>query len=135
VAPNLDNAPRPTPTDTTVGKAWIEAGVLWHRIDGALPITEQLARTTVAELSRFVGDREMPAVVDIRGVQFADREARDVFANEVHFETATAIIVESAMSKGLGNIYLKVSRPKRPTRLFTSVHEAREWAFEHTLSG
>jgi hypothetical protein len=128
-------APQNPPSPTPLGEAWIDTGILWHRIRPNTVITEDQARASIADMANLVGDTHLPAIVDIRGVEFADKEARDVFANEVPFEVATAIIVDSVVSKGLGNIYLKVSRPSRPTRLFTSETAAEEWAQRHTGRG
>ena len=113
---------------TPIGEAWVETGVLWHCIHPETLVSEEVALATVKALAEFVGGMSLPAVVDIRGVQFADRAARDVFAREMDHERATAIVVEGKVSRTLGNAYFRFSRPDRPTKMFTSQEEAQLWA-------
>jgi hypothetical protein len=40
---------------------------------------------------------------------------------------ADAIVVHSLSQRLLGNFYLKMNRPEKPTQLFSSVKEAEEW--------
>ena len=126
--PRLNNAPPPAPT--AIGRVSLEDGIMHHQVNADTVVTEGLARRAVEQLSMFASGLEVPAVVDIRGVRFADRAARDVFAEDLDFEIATAIVVESSLSRNLGNLYLRVSRPTRPTRLFGSLEEATQWASE-----
>ncbi len=69
------------------------------------------------------------AVVDVSAVQFADREARDAMAKSLDDsnEVATAVIVGSAVSRALGTLFLKLSRPSRPVKLFLDESEAAKW--------
>lgn len=122
--PRLDHAPLPTP----IGRVWLSQGIMHHRLDPGTTVTESLARLTVEQLADFAGGRRMPAVVDIRNVKFADRAARDVFSEDLEFESATAIVVSSGLTQSIGNLYLGISRPSRPTRLFISIDEATRWA-------
>lgn len=117
----------PEPTRTPIGEAWIENGILWHRIESA-QITAAISEETLAVLASIAGSQRLPAIVDIRAAAFAEREAREVFAREVPFEVATALVVDSKVSQALGNFYLKLSQPSRPTKVFTSVADARMWA-------
>lgn len=109
---------------------WIDgSGVLWHRLDQGVLITEESARETLSFVRELTGGKAVPAIVDIRGAAFADRAARDGFAGdeEASAELATALIVDKAFSQHLGNLFLGMSRPARPVRMFTSETEAREW--------
>jgi hypothetical protein len=60
---------------------------------------------------------------------FADRAARDAIASSIDDsdEVATAIIVGSAISRAMGTLFLKLSRPVRPVRLFLDEGEAARW--------
>lgn len=58
------------------------------------------------------------------------REARDHIArkeicNEVLL--ADALVIKGLALKILGNAYLRINKPKRPTALFTSKEEALSW--------
>jgi hypothetical protein len=109
---------------------WIdESGLLWHRLDDGVVVEVDHApgiEAAVREVSRGMPVR---AVVDISGVHFADRLARNAFARPVDDsnEIATAVIVGSSMSRVMGTLFLKLSRPARPVKLFLDEDEAARW--------
>lgn len=118
------------PIRTPVGTMWIDdAGLLWHRLDtGAVVDLDHTPgiHAAIREVSR---GRPVRAVVDISGVRFADRSARNAFAKPVDDlnEVATALVVDSPMSRAMGTLFLKLSRPARPVRLFLDADEAARW--------
>jgi hypothetical protein len=119
------------PIRTPVGMMWVdETGLLWHRLDDGVTVRVEHAagiRRAVQEVSNSAPVR---AVVDVSGVQFADRDARDAIASSLDDsnEVATAVIVGSAISRALGTLFLKLSRPARPVRLFLDENDAANWA-------
>ena len=115
---------------TSIGTMWIDrSGVLWHRLDIGVLVTEEHAEETLQAVRELTGGKPVPAIVDIRGAAFADRAARDGFAGDdsTSVELATALIVDNAFSNRLANLYLKMSKPHRPVRMFTSEKEALVW--------
>jgi hypothetical protein len=109
---------------------WIdEAGVLWHRLDTGITVRAEHAPEVASAVDQLSGGNRVRAVVDISGVQFADRQARDAFSNTIDHsvEVATAIIVNSSISRMLGTLFLKLSRPTRPVRMFLDNDEAAAW--------
>ncbi|NNC92252.1 MAG: hypothetical protein HKN80_07135 [Acidimicrobiia bacterium] len=118
------------PIRTPIGMMWVnEAGLLYHRLDeGVIVRAEHAAgiREAVREVS---GGAPIRAVVDISGVEFADRKARDAIASSLDDsnEVATAVVVGSPVSRALGTLFLKLSRPARPVRLFLDEEEAARW--------
>lgn len=67
-------------------------------------------------------------LIDIRDMMFIDSKTRSYAAAQYRpHVAATAIVVESRMSSYFANLYLKFSRPKIPTRLFTKLDEAEMW--------
>lgn len=78
-----------------------------------------------------MGERTVPAIVDIAGVQFADRDARDIFAKirSAVPQTATALIVrpgENPVSWVLAYQFSKL-RPDRPIAVLEREAEAVDW--------
>ena len=118
------------PIRTPVGMMWLdEAGLLWHRLDHGVTVrVEHLAGIHEA-VSTVSNGKPVRAVVDISGVQFADRAARDGFAQPIDDsnEVATAVVVDSAISRAMGTLFLKLSRPSRPVQLFLDEDEAVRW--------
>lgn len=116
---------------TPIGTIWLdEAGVLWHRLDPGVAVSFDDVQATFGVVRSLTGGKQVPAVVDIRGAAFADRAARDGFAGdeETSAEIATALIVDNAFSRRLGDLFLRWSTPERPVRMFTSEDEAAAWA-------
>jgi hypothetical protein len=73
-----------------------------------------------------------PLLVDIRGVKSFSKEARDYIAKDgTALLSATAILINSPLTKVLANFYLKLSNPEVPTRLFTNFDEAYNWLIPH----
>jgi hypothetical protein len=114
---------------TALGEMWLEDGILFHRIDTAIvqPAEAALIGKAVQELT---GGRKVPAVIDIRTVAFAEKEARQMFAGstEESYEIATALIVAPGSSSAMGQVFLKIDKPSRPVGVFTSKAEAVAWA-------
>lgn len=116
---------------------WIDAaGLLWHRLDDGITVRAEHAdaiRDAVIDLSDGAPVR---AVVDVSGVKFADRQARDAIASSLDDsnEVATAIIVNSSISRALGTLFLRLSRPARPVRLFVDEDAAAKWVAEVPVS-
>lgn len=87
---------------------------------------------TVKEMTR-VGDEwngtELCAnLVDIRDILFADSQARNYGADQFRPHVAgQAILVESRISSSFANLFLKFSKPKVPTKLFTIEKDALNW--------
>lgn len=118
------------PVRTPVGVMWVDdADLLWHRLDTGITVRPEHAREVASAVDQLSGGRPVRAVVDISGVQFADRHARDAFSNTIDdsVEVATAIIVSTSISRMLGTLFLKLSRPARPVRMFLDEDEAAAW--------
>jgi hypothetical protein len=120
------------PTKTPIGTAWIDdEGILWHRLDQQVRVTGDLARETTRALAELVGGRSVPAIVDIAGVQFADRAAHEVFAKLRSSvpQTATALIVrpDENPTSGVLAYQFSLRKPDRPVAVFEKEAEAVEW--------
>lgn len=91
------------------------------------------AEECVAATFDVAGRRPTPVLVDMRGVLSQTREAREYFVCE---ETAArlravALLVESPLSRLLGNFFLRKTAHRVPTRMFTDERAARAWLAEH----
>ncbi len=75
-----------------------------------------------------------PLLADIRCVQSFSKEARDLLAKDgTTLLSATAILINSPLSKVIANFYLRLSNPAIPTRLFTDFDEAYNWLIPHKV--
>jgi len=71
---------------------------------------------------------------DIRNMMFIDSKTRAYAAAQYRpYVAAAAILVDSKISSYFANLYLKFSKPKVPTRLFTQESNALKWLQEKML--
>lgn len=93
--------------------------------------TAQEARELTAlmvELFEEAG-RKLRMVIDVRKVRTLEREARLVYQGEERQRIAVgvALVVDSGVSRVLGNFFIGLDRSGMKTRLFTSIDEACAW--------
>jgi len=70
-------------------------------------------------------------LIDIRDMLFIDSKTREYAADQYRpHVAAAAILIDSKISSYFANIFLKFSKPKFPTRLFTNEDEALKWLKE-----
>jgi hypothetical protein len=87
------------------------------------------ARESVALTWKLAGERRCGVLVDMRGVQAQTREAREYFVSEEVAAkiNAVALLVESPVSRMIGNFFLRLGSHRIPTQIFTE--EAAAWAW------
>ncbi len=71
----------------------------------------------------------LPLLCDLTNVVKMSQECRKHFAGEEHAKTFSkaALIVTNPISKIIGNFFLGLNKPLKPTRLFTSKEEGLQW--------
>ncbi len=107
---------------------WADTIVRGRFLDGA-EVTGDDARENIAVTARLTGGRRFPVLVDLRKVRSQSAEARAFQAGPeaLQVTAAVALIIDSPLSRMIGNFYLGFNKPPVPTRLFTSVEEAEGW--------
>ncbi|MFA0964209.1 hypothetical protein AB9P05_20545 [Roseivirga sp. BDSF3-8] len=67
-----------------------------------------------------------PLLIDARGTNYLNRNARNLFSDRVgkHGITAAAIVVNSEIQRKMVNLWLRIDQPDLPFRLFTSKEDA-----------
>jgi hypothetical protein len=108
---------------------YIEDGILFGAYHKGIQIDLEIAKYLVAERTKFCGGKTYAACVDGKGVSSVSNEAQKYFSSEpgVFGLTAGAFIVDSFLSRLLGNFYLKIFTPPRPAKLFANKEEALVW--------
>ncbi|WP_299707517.1 hypothetical protein [uncultured Pontibacter sp.] len=110
----------------------IEDGILYCVYQEVELLDIHLASLCVQDRLNFAGGQSYPSLFDITHVKHSTKEARDYLANEGNEGVvASAIIVSSPMLKMAANFYIKVNRPKNPTRMFTGEDEAIQWLSQY----
>lgn len=87
-----------------------------------------IAREVVRERVEFKQGTAYPSLFDVRKVRDISKEARDYMAEDGNdLVKASAIVLDSPMLRMMANFFIKVSKPKNPTRVFTDEASAIEW--------
>ncbi len=106
----------------------VEDGV-FHMVYKPLDLlTIEIAREIVRERVAFKDGISYPSLFDIREVKSTSKDARDFMANEGNdLVIASALLINSSVTKMIGNFFISVSKPKNPTKIFTDQPKAMEW--------
>lgn len=113
----------------------INHGWLWMGEDGILRVDHDPGtRMEVDDIRAFNAAVESyfegtPLLVfsDASGIRSSSSEAHKLAAQPLHFVAALAVKGGSAVSRALVNLFLRVSRPPYPTRLFDDEVTAVAW--------
>ena len=115
---------------TTMFNTWLdEHGICRTVVQPNAVIELQHAKENTAAVIQVSNGSCPPILVDIRLIKSINKEARDHFTmrGRKPMACAIAILVNSALSKVVGNFYLGINVPVAPTRLFTSEKKALNW--------
>ncbi|MBL7934085.1 MAG: STAS/SEC14 domain-containing protein [Bacteroidia bacterium] len=98
--------------------------------------TKPLAEINVEEaiensnaVNSFYTVRKFPLLVDARNIKYITKEARKQFAitgRETSI-TSFALMVNSPLSRVIGNFFMGLNKPAVPARLFDNEDEAIQW--------
>ncbi|MEO7989422.1 MAG: STAS/SEC14 domain-containing protein [Chryseolinea sp.] len=92
-------------------------------------MTLDLGKLSTIKVGEIVKQNPLPLLCDLTNVVKMEQECRRHFAGPEHAAVFTkcALIVNSPLSKIIGNFFLGANKPLRPTRLFTNVEEGLSW--------
>ncbi len=111
---------------------------IWLRPDGIVHMvlasrtvmTLEDAIAAVEAVTRLTGGRRSPLVVDVHDAGQMDRAGRVEVARRDDVVSAVAVIVGTPLSRMMGNLFIHVSRPRMPLRLFEDEASALAWLQE-----
>ncbi|KYF72166.1 hypothetical protein BE11_34515 [Sorangium cellulosum] len=91
----------------------------------SLTFAQEVVRATI----ELADGTPRPVLVDIRAQKSVDRVAREYFAGAeaAKGHCALALLVDSPVSKAIGNFFLALSQAPVPRKLFTAEEEAARW--------
>jgi hypothetical protein len=115
---------------------WLdEAGILHVRTDEVRDVDLAIAKELVATCRRLAGDRRMPLLVDLRRVRTMNRDARAYFSGPAtECWSATALLIDSPLTRAIANFFMGINRPRVPTRMFGTEGEAFLWLRSQQLA-
>ena len=112
-------------------EAWAEdSGIIWLRFKetGEHGIDE--AKQVVDAHEQISGPVRARVMSDLRGLKTgADRHARAYYISPpaARYKLCMAMLVDGPLQTIIGIIFVRLSRPPYPTKLFTDEGAARDW--------
>ena len=84
-------------------------------------------------MSFFYKTKKYPLLIDSRKIKSITKEARDHFSiqNRETFITAFAVLIDSPLSRIIGNFFMGLNKPTIPAKLFTNENEAIDWLTQY----
>jgi len=114
-----------------VASVWRDqTGVIHVRFNPGVPHGLAAAQQVVEAHVRLADGQTCVVLADIRNVsKGADRSARKYYVSEegAYLKSAMAMVADSPIQRMIGNLFLQISRPPYPTRLFGNPQDALAW--------
>lgn len=98
--------------------------------DTVMTLEDGMESTRIS--AEMVNQVPRPLLCDLTNVVKMSQECRKHFAGKEHAETFSkaALIVTSPISRLIGNFFLGLNKPLKPTKLFNSKEEGLKWLRE-----
>ena len=115
---------------TRTGRHWLdEGGILRVVTFPGMEDTLEDAKRNVAAAAKLSGGKPRPILIDMRALKAQSREVRAYYNGPESRKVlcAIAILVDSPMSRMIGNFFLGFNKTDVPTKLFRSEDEALAW--------
>lgn len=118
-------------TTKHVNLEYTDDGILEYRYTPGAVVDLEFARAIIRDARDLLGsDAPAPSLVEPGNVKEFTREARTYFAESPDNQAVSSIValmVESPATRIIGNVFMRVSKPRIPTKLFTNREAARAW--------
>jgi hypothetical protein len=87
-------------------------------------------------ITDFLGEKKAYILLELEGDAYTTREARELAASSDHSKHHGAVAISSnkLAYRILGKLYIKINKPKAPTRFFNNRTEAVHWLNSLLLS-
>lgn len=104
-------------------------GILRVKLKPEVDVTLEDAKDNHEVAQKLVGGRKHLVLADIRSARSITREARISFADKDSRKNAIAqaLVIDSGISRILGNFFIGINRSPFPVKLFQSTDEAIAW--------
>lgn len=116
--------------EVTCFYTWMgEDGIARTKIKPGSEVLLQHAKENTAAVNSLYHGKKFPLLIDSRGIKSMTKDARNQFStkNRETYATAFAIIIDSMLSRVIGNFFIGINKPAVPTRLFENERDAEIW--------
>lgn len=126
---NINQSSNPRTLSTEGEKLWVdENGILRSEVFPVY-LTYEHALAAINGMKKLTSGVKSPILVDMRNAIGTSNEARKCYSGSEGGEiiTACAMLIESPLSRIMGNFYLGINKTTFPFKLFTNEAKALEW--------
>ncbi|MGZ4074004.1 MAG: DUF7793 family protein [Bacteroidia bacterium] len=104
-------------------------GLVQVKVKGNEEIEIKNVVEVVSALEKFWQGKKFPLLIVVGEYTLPSADARAYIATAESdpYASAEAYVIQSFSQKLVGNVYLNLNKPARPTRLFNSEEKAIEW--------
>lgn len=104
-------------------------GIARTQVKTGYAIVLEDAEENAKTVNGLFGPDFYPLVIDTRNIKSISKEARDFFSMRGRESRVYgfAILVDSQLSKIIGNFFMGLNRPRVPVKIFTTEKKAIEW--------
>lgn len=106
-----------------------EDGIVRTKVKAGAEVGIVEAKENSHAVNSYFEGEKFPLIVDSRGIKSITRDARNQFSTkgrETHV-TSFAIIIDSPLSRVIGNFFMGINKPAIPSRLFENESDAIQW--------
>ena len=113
-------------------RIWMEENILHCAFADNLNLDLDIAKHCVAQRISFSQGIQQLCLIDMRTIRSTTKEAREYMAKEgAQLVKAGALLIGSALTRTIGNIFLTINKPPVPSKLFTNEKDAKEWLMQY----
>ncbi len=104
-------------------------GIACTKVKPLAEVTLKEAQENSKAVNSFYKEKKYPLLIDSRNIKSITKEARDHFSiqNRETNITSFAVLIDSPLSRIIGNFFMGLNKPSIPAKLFTNEKEAIEW--------
>lgn len=104
-------------------------GLVLVKVKGNDEINVENVVEVVSTLEKFGNGKKFPLLIVVGEYTLPSPEARTYIATPESnpFASAEAYVIQSFSQKLVGNVYLSLNKPARPTKMFNTEEKAVEW--------
>lgn len=116
--------------ETSAYLTWMgKDGIARTTVKSNADVTIKEAKENSIAVNSLSTGQSFPLLIDARGIRSMSKEARDLFSlnNRSSFVNSFAILIESPLSRIIGNFFMGLNKPRVPVKLFNSEQEALLW--------
>lgn len=107
-----------------------EQNILFYRVKQDQVVEVDEIKEMLHYVQEFMGPKKHYAVIDFGGNLTSSAEARQIYADAEYlhkYRIADAFLVKSLSVRIIANFFIKVTKPKVKTKLFTDENAAVNW--------